>query len=171
MPKTTAIAEITGVAEETVVEAQETLVQDAVETHAEAPDTFPVVGRMNVRGDGESQSRYNLLVLDGEAVANLDALGEEFGFVARNANGDVWLDVGMDARSRRVLTTGGKGSTALVIEGTVTIVDVKAGRPMGQLVVKAARPASLRDGGRVVEKNENAAPRTRESGIGTRRRG
>lgn len=126
-----------------------------------APETFPVKGRINMRTDGAPQASYNLVVLNDDAKANLAALASEFGFSAESQNGESFVKVVMDAKSKSILRR--TGVHQLVIEGELTIVDSTTGRDAeGRLTVTSAKAATIRDGGRIKTPNPENAERRRE---------
>ncbi len=134
-------------------------------TKQPAPTTFEIKARTNLRADGGAQNGYNLVVLNAEAKAHLDSLAEEFGFRAKNAQGEYFIRVTADARTKQAVRLGAAGRTAIVLTGTVTIQDVvKGGDARGHLTVgdkTAVAAVDLRNGGRVLEPNMD--PEAREA--------
>jgi len=127
---------------------------------APAPDTFPVSGRIGVRGDGQPQASYNLLVTDVEAVSALEALKKDFPDMDfTDSQGQPWMSVTIDPAGKAKLRQATRqGATKLVVEGVVTVVDLVNGKPQGFMRVTSARAASLHDGGRVIERESREAP-------------
>lgn len=131
----------------------------AVSTAAEVTATFKFKARTNLRGDGAPQKSYNILLLDEASKANVIRLGESQGFDPVDANGDIWVEVSANPRSIGIMR---KAGTKIVVEGTLTIVDTVtslAGRVslQGDIVVAAARQATLLDGGRMKFASESGA--------------
>lgn len=114
-------------------------------------DTFVVEGaRVNIRGDEQGQSRYNLLLCDPDSIAKLEALGAQFGFQAANAQGQHYVAVTMDGRSAMEMRRGGGGHKALLLTGELVVIDIDANkRPLGHLTIApgGVQRASLMNGG------------------------
>lgn len=121
-----------------------------------AADSFRVAGRIavNASNGGEQQKGYNLLVLNLEAVEALDSLRAEFEELdPTDSQGQYWVGVTIDPAGKAKIRQAGKtGATKMVVEGVVTVVDIVNGKPQGFLRVTSARPATLRDGGRLIQR-------------------
>jgi hypothetical protein len=130
-------------------------------TEVVASDEFPVQGRIAVRGDGGPQASYNLLVLSTESVFALEALKAEYPDMEFTDNqGQPWMQVTIDPAGKAKLRQAARqGATKLVVEGIVTVVDLVNGKPQGFMRVTSARAATLKDGGRVIQReSREAAP-------------
>lgn len=142
-------------------ETPATEAQEAPERKAPAPDTFPVCGRIGIRGDGSGQGSYNLLILDAEACMAMDALAQDFPDLipANPQTGEYWATVTVDPAGKAKLRQAGRnGATKIVVEGVLTVVDIKNNKPEGSFRVSSARPATLNDGGRIVTRMERERP-------------
>jgi len=124
-----------------------------------APDTFEISASVNLRSNGQSQDRFNLLITNPEAKAYLDALGTEFGFRAKNENDEYWVRATADGRTKNLMRLGSAGTNSCVIKGTLTIQQVVAdGEARGHIKVEKREDVSvltLRNGGRVLHPNRD----------------
>lgn len=139
----------------------------AIELVAGVDDVFAIgSARINLNGSEEGQNRYNLLIRDIEAIDALKLLGEtlgvEGGFTATNAQGDCYVSVTMGGQSTLELARAGDFK-AFTVKGTLTIVDRNkrtdgSFAPTGHFVIErgGARPVSLLDGGRTIDRTGRA---------------
>ena len=148
-------------------------------SNEQADVEFPVAGRVAMRTDGEKQSSFNLLVLNTEAVVRLESLASESEFAEMDhtdSQGQSWISVTINPPGKALMRQAGRqGATKIVVEGIVTLVDVINGKPQGFMRVTSARPANLRDGGRIVtrtarEPQAQATNASNNLGFATRRR-
>lgn len=160
---------------------QLTKVTDPTETEAtpvaaESPIVeFPVKGRISVRGDGQSQNAYNLLILDvdaHDALVKLSGFEQFSDMQATNEQGESWVSVTIDpAGKAKIRQAGRQGATKIVVDGILTIVDIKNNKAEGFMRVTGARAANLLDGGRIFtrESREPATAQAAMPALGLRR--
>lgn len=164
--------------------AVEAVEAKAVEAKAEAKPvtaTFPISGTIRLRGDGQAQSAFNLLINanDAEALDALKRLAEHVNAMPANAEktqievvndrGEAYVTVKLDKRSLSVIKRQRTFETN--VEGVVRIVGAVNGQFRGEMDVKTATPADILTGGRVVDRvNDNgydnvSAPTTGRTGL------
>jgi len=123
---------------------------------------FPVSGRIALNATQDNQKGFNLLVLDLDAVGALEALQKDFPDMdPTDSQGQFWIGVTIDPSGKaKVRQAGRTGATKMVVEGVVTIVDIVNGKPQGFMRVTSARPATLHDGGRIIQRQARAPQET-----------
>lgn len=124
---------------------------------AQAPDTFPCVGRVSLAKDTEQRAKqggFNLLVLDVDTVAALELFAKvNPGVDHTDGQGQSWVSITVDPTGLGLIRRASRtGAVKIVVEGILTIVDVENSKPVGFMRVTGARPATFNDGGRIVEK-------------------
>lgn len=117
-----------------------------------APEEFDIEATVELRGDGSAQTAYNVRIVDVEAMHILDSLGAEFGAQVKNATtGDYWLAVKATAGVRTKLKQA--KSFSVLLKGRVRINKAVNGQLRGELfAITTAVPATLRNGGRMIER-------------------
>lgn len=139
----------------------------ATAAEVELSDKITIKGRIATRRDRADQPGFNLIILNDEAQAMLDALSGPYAFRATNPQtGEYFVDVTLDARSKGLIRRAeATGATKLVVEGTLTVVDSVRGRPQGFLNLTKVEPATLLNGGRIVA---GPAPQARRTATAAR---
>lgn len=131
---------------------------DSAPAAAPIKDSFPIVGRLDLRADGNPQARFNLRLTSADAISNMAALGAAAGFDPLNPRSETWIEVNIPSAADRGKLRAAR-SFELNVGATLTVTEVINDRPRGRLeMVTAVSPVSLLNGGRVL----HAAPRERQ---------
>ena len=143
--------------------------------------TMPVGGLITLRGDGQTQSAYNLAIhpSETEALTMLQRLADHFNdkpeldgktpISITNADGETFIAVKIDAKSVGVLKR--PRAFEVNVKGELRITGSSNGQFRGQLVVIGATAADILTGGRIVERTANpdrdvtSAPATGRRGL------